>query len=428
MRLKTISVSLLGLLLLIVSCQQVEGVFKKESPRQKYVEAIKKSPFADNENVQEWITAGKEALEEPVTVSLPFKTKMIFFVDEAGANAWQFELPAGRTLSARLANTDEETEIFMGLFTAQEGEFDLLGFAEDSLISYQLDEDQTLILRVQPEILTEGSAVLTVTGNPSMAFPVQGGDLNDIGGVFGDPRDGGDRQHEGVDIFADWGTPVVAAAAGRASTGRGGLGGKKIWLRVNGKALYYAHLDSFAIDGSKKVNQGEIIGFVGNSGNARTTPPHLHFGIYDNGAMNPLPFIKPSLEQPEPISAKTKVFPKWARIDAAKANVRPLPSTEESPLTTLSSANPVKIIGATGEWYRVELPNTAKGFIYQTLLEPASSPIQTETIVANSAVFNLFAANQPLFQTDSTRQLGIYGSYEGRHLVQYQGHWTWIRE
>lgn len=427
MRLNLVLLLFFAALLLLEGCEQVKNVFKKKSPRQKYVEAIKESPLADNQNVQQWIEGGKEALEDPVAISLPFKAKMIFFIDEPGARAWQFELPAGRTFLARVSKTDEEAQVFMSLFTPQNGSFDLLEFAEDSAISYQLDEDQILILRVQPELLTSGSAVLTITGHPSMAFPVKGADLNDIGGVFGDPREGGERQHKGIDIFADRGTPVLAAASGRARTDRGGLGGNKIWLRVNGLSVYYAHLDSFAFQGSKRVRKGQVIGFVGNSGNARTTPPHLHFGIYDNGAVPPLPFVKPSNTETEPITAEPEIYPKWGRVNAAKANVRLLPSTKKPPVTTLGRDIPVKVIGATGGWYRVKLAGVMKGFIYQTLLEPAASPIQTETIAESSTVFNSFAVNHPLFQTDSTRQLEIYGSYQGRQLAKYKGHWVWIR-
>lgn len=428
MRLNIILPLLFGLLLFWQGCEQVKNVFKKKSPRQKYIKAIKKGPLADNDNVEQWVTAGEEALENPVRIDLPFKTKIVFFIDEPNVRAWRFKLPAGRTLKARLTEVRTETSIFMALFTPQNSGFELLKFAEYSSITYTLDEDQTLILRIQAEILTSGSAVLTISSNPSMAFPVKGGRLYDIGGVFGDPREGGERQHEGIDIFANRGTPVVAAACGRVITDRGGLGGKKIWLRANDISVYYAHLDSFAVQDGEKVNKGEVIGFVGNSGNARSTPPHLHFGIYDNEAIPPLPFVKFSDEQPKPVTAKPEAFQKWGRVDAAKANVRPLPSTEEPPIATLSSANPVKIAGATGKWYRVDLPNETSGFMHETLVEVANTPIQTVTVSANSAVFPTFTSNRPLVQLSVQKQIKVYGKYKGRQLARYREHWVWIQK
>ncbi len=94
--------------------------------------------------------------------------------------------------------------------------------------------------------------------------------------------DGGNRNHEGVDIFAAKGTPVVAVANGFVTrTGNQGLGGKQVWLRdsSSGNAYYYAHLDSILTESGKQVRINDTLGFVGNTGNAAGGSPHLHFGI-----------------------------------------------------------------------------------------------------------------------------------------------------
>ncbi len=100
-------------------------------------------------------------------------------------------------------------------------------------------------------------------------------------------RSGG-RRHEGVDIIADRGTPVVAARDGYAQFKTNGLGGRAIWLTAdNGDKFYYAHLDDWAGD-SRDVTAGELIGYVGSSGNARG--PHLHFETLPGGRVeNPYP-------------------------------------------------------------------------------------------------------------------------------------------
>jgi len=90
--------------------------------------------------------------------------------------------------------------------------------------------------------------------------------------------------HHGEDIFAPLGAPILAVADGTIfSVGWNDLGGNKLWLRdLNGNEFYYAHLSAYsplAVDGAR-VKAGDVLGFVGNSGDAETTPPHLHFEIH----------------------------------------------------------------------------------------------------------------------------------------------------
>jgi murein DD-endopeptidase MepM/ murein hydrolase activator NlpD len=117
-----------------------------------------------------------------------------------------------------------------------------------------------------------------------------------VGSSFGSARDSGRRRHEGIDIFAPRGTPVIAAVDGwvtRQTSNR--LGGKVVWLWAPARrvSLYYAHLDEHAVTPGERVTAGDIIGYVGNTGNARHTPAHLHFGVYAAlaGAVDPSPFV-----------------------------------------------------------------------------------------------------------------------------------------
>jgi murein DD-endopeptidase MepM/ murein hydrolase activator NlpD len=106
---------------------------------------------------------------------------------------------------------------------------------------------------------------------------------------WGDPRSGG-RRHEGVDMEAARGTPVVAVRSGAAEFKRSGLGGNAVWLVTPaGERFYYAHLDSWEGD-SREVVAGEIIGYVGQTGNA--AGDHLHFEArLGDTATNPYPLV-----------------------------------------------------------------------------------------------------------------------------------------
>jgi murein DD-endopeptidase MepM/ murein hydrolase activator NlpD len=136
----------------------------------------------------------------------------------------------------------------------------------------------------------------TQTPNATILMPVQGIRVSQVADTWGAPRSGG-RKHEGQDIFASRGTPIYAAADGIITrmTDRT-LGGTSLFITVRGgHRHYYTHLDAYAegIYVGQPVSTDTLIGYVGNTGNARTTPPHLHFGIYTaSGAIDPLPLLR----------------------------------------------------------------------------------------------------------------------------------------
>ncbi|MGD2051842.1 MAG: peptidoglycan DD-metalloendopeptidase family protein [Acidimicrobiia bacterium] len=125
-----------------------------------------------------------------------------------------------------------------------------------------------------------------------MACPVNGAVT--FTDTWGAPRSGG-RTHEGVDMIAVRGTPAVAVEAGTVKRmGNGGLGGITVWLRGDGgDEYYYAHLDGWAsgLSVGQHLAAGELLGYVGNTGNAAYTVTHLHFEFHPGGggAVNPYP-------------------------------------------------------------------------------------------------------------------------------------------
>lgn len=127
----------------------------------------------------------------------------------------------------------------------------------------------------------------TAGGSTGLRCPVQGGAkmMND----WGFPRSGG-RFHEGNDLFAPRGTPAVAVVSGTATQVVGKLGGNQVKLMGDdGVAYYYTHLDSFGKSG--RVAAGDVVGAVGNTGNAAGGPTHIHFEVHpgSGAAVNPFP-------------------------------------------------------------------------------------------------------------------------------------------
>ena len=133
---------------------------------------------------------------------------------------------------------------------------------------------------------------LAVRRAPStLPVPVEGIRPRQLRDTWNGPRPGG-RKHKGIDIFAARGTPIRSTTPGIVATvGTNRLGGKIVTVfGPSGEWHYYAHLERFSsVRAGDVVSKGEVLGFVGDSGNARGTPPHLHYGIYRpyGGATNP---------------------------------------------------------------------------------------------------------------------------------------------
>jgi murein DD-endopeptidase MepM/ murein hydrolase activator NlpD len=132
-----------------------------------------------------------------------------------------------------------------------------------------------------------------------LTFPVKG--PHSYGDTWGAPRMVGTRwfhRHQGTDIFAPKGTPVVAVTDGKLErVGPNTLGGNRLWLRSSDdSSYYYAHLDGYAnrIRDGTEVRRDETLGYVGNTGNASRAPPHLHFEVHfpGGGPVNPFPILK----------------------------------------------------------------------------------------------------------------------------------------
>ena len=269
------------------------------APSERYADALRDAGLDSTRLGRAWTAAGADALDAPADLDLPASPDLAVEAAVPAASGWRIALRRGEVLVAEVApSLADSARTFVDLFTADSARTRLDGWEvfEDTLrVERTAERDEDVVLVVRPELLAEGAVAVTVRTDPLLAFPVAGADEGAIRSRWGAPRDGGARSHEGVDIFADRGTPVVAGSAGRVSrVQETPIGGRVVWLRADAApvSLYYAHLDRQLVEPGDRVAVGDTLGEVGNTGNAVSTPPHLHFGIYGRGgAVDPEPFV-----------------------------------------------------------------------------------------------------------------------------------------
>ncbi len=206
-------------------------------------------------------------------------------------------------------------------------------------------------------------------------FPVYGPhDFSDTFGAFrGDVA--GDWHH-GDDIFASLGAPVLACADGTIfSVGWNDVGGNRLWLRDGeGNEFYYAHLSAYspAARNGHRVRAGEVVGFVGNTGDAEGTPYHLHFEVHPvaylalgyDGAVDPTPYLLAWQHQKDLYLAQVAGYVPGVAGNAPKPGAILLRATDISQANGLDPASLKRMLFApllAGEGGRLSTVNTRFG-------------------------------------------------------------------
>lgn len=387
MRKANSSIYILGILWLVAACsssKQLDQFFSKASPYEKYVQKLQKSELDQTALGMDWQRAGEMSLQDSLQISLPYHETGYFSPEKPQALSLRYPVSEGQLISIGLEMLAKpETTVFVDVFSIKADSSLELLYSADSLpsVQYEVEESGWHALRLQPELLRGGAYSMNIQVQPSLSFPVDGINSKAVGSFFGDPREGGKRSHKGIDIFAPKGTPVLAVSEGTVGyKTQSGLGGKVVWLSSIEKnfRLYYAHLDSQAVQPGQKVRVGDTLGFVGNTGNARTTPPHLHFSIYKrgSGAVDPYPFVHELFDEEPLLAADPSEIGIAVRTKASRSNIRLGPTTEATIIGSFPRHTSLSIEGKTNQWYRVTLPDLQKGYIHERLIEPLEQPIQ----------------------------------------------------
>jgi len=405
--------------------EQIEEILRDPTTHELYAASLRKAGLADNAVARTWALAAQDAMERPLGVDLPFREEGFLDPTEPRALVFAVDAERGQRLAVDVSmDAVVSGRVFVDLFRSPsdsaEAPFHEADLSEGSeRLEYRVPRSGRFLVRVQPEILHGGSYVVEIQVLPTLAFPVEGKDQGAILSRYGVSREGGRRQHRGVDIFANRGTPALAAAAGRVSrVDTTNLGGYVVWVRddIDNSNLYYAHLDRQLVREGDRVEIGDTVGLVGNTGNARTTPPHLHFGIYQRrrGALDPWYFIHPQDSVASLPAAGGPEPGSWLRTAASGVRVRFAPNGRAETIRELDRDTPVRVMGRVAGWLRVQLPDKVEGYAAERSLGALGSPVRVTTMAVGTPVRTLPRPDAPVLRSldDSAVDVqGIYGDY-----------------
>jgi murein DD-endopeptidase MepM/ murein hydrolase activator NlpD len=339
-----------------------KGLFSKRTEREKYEDRIEK---IETPEVLAWKRFGKKVVEHPVMVPAPYAENGIFAGDSTDANAFLFTAGPGQKVKVMLTpDAGSLYTAFLELWEAGDTGNPRLIEAVDTMLNsleFSAPQGGNFIVRMQPKLASRGRYHLKILLQPILGFPISPEVKSNIGSLWGDPRDAGVRKHEGIDIFAKKGSAAVAVTDGTVSrVSEGGIGGEVVWFNPDKEnfSVYYAHLDSQYVQNGQRVKKGTALGAVGNTGNAKYTSAHLHFGIYTNsGAVNPLSFVQPVKE---PAAGVYKKLNEWFKT-TVKTKIYPAPLKKNA--LPIAAPAKIKTVSVSNDFYKVVLENGDKAFV-----------------------------------------------------------------
>lgn len=410
------------LIILVVLLGAAALYFKDQmllSPHYSYYSALVRENL--KETAERWRMEAEESLAAPLSISLPYSERRLLEVDYLQPITFAVDRKMDELIQISISpSINTRAEIFVDVFYVKDAATQprRIGSMSTKEQQFTIAADHTghYLVRLQPSHAAQGLVDITITSPLRYGFPVDTERENAVQSLFGGERDGGARRHEGIDIFAPRGTPVIAAEAGLVTrVGDTPRGGKNVWVRGDQRSFYYAHLDSIAVTPGERVMRGEVLGTVGNTGNAVTTSPHLHFGIYKfaQGAVDPLPLVgrKKSVNNYAP--PRVELAPRWLSINTNNANLRSGPSLKTTSVASLMRAELLQVDAVAGDWLRVTTGKGAKGFIARHLTKMPSESILM--LNENYAAFSSPHDTAPIVGNfsagDKLPTLGMFGSF-----------------
>lgn len=356
------------------SCKNFTDTFRT-TPHTQYIRSLELAKLDKTTMAQVWMEAAAKALNDSVFVPTPFSESGYFNAHEPAARSYRFIAREGQLITLKASvKSNTKPNLFIDLFTWQDKKWKQVAHGDSTFtLTYEQGNGQdSCLIRIQPELLVTAYYTLALSLTPVLINPVQGATNKSIGSFYGDARDGGKRKHEGVDIFAAKGTLVIAPTDGYVSrVGNNSLGGKVVWMQdpKRGHSYYFAHLDSQLVTPGMKLHRGEPIGLVGNTGNAKYTPSHLHFGIYQSTSKDPVNYIRMMDVVANTLPWDTTFAQLDFKVTSKTAAMMRGPSDKFVKVTSLARESYVHVLAQSKEWYRVTLPDGMEGFVKQNTVK-----------------------------------------------------------
>lgn len=438
MRLRHLTASILGLCMAALSaCERVEQVLRAAAPapavpHEAYLASLGEAGLGNTALAARWREAAERALGSPVRLETPFEEIAFYPSEEPTAASYAVSIERGQSVDISFETEPADAGgVFVDVFRIEpDGPPSHVAYAREGerRLEFEPSRAGEFVVRVQPELLRDVRVRLRVVNAAVLAFPVLGHDVGSIQSRFGVARDGGRRAHHGVDIFAPRGTPVLAASDGVVRrVGDQRLGGRIVWLRDErrGTNQYYAHLDSQLVVRGQRVRAGDTLGLVGNTGNARTTPPHLHFGLYvrRGGPIDPWDHLRMPTQDPGRLVADSTLLGRWVRTGRGPI----IAASASAGEVTLEPHTVVRVLGASGRDLRAELPD-GRSILLRGRLETLDTPIDEAVVAAGSPIFSAPRLGAvPAASHDRPGSLPVVGRFADYLLVRpTSGPQAWI--
>lgn len=396
------------------------ALFQKLSPHDQYAQRLKTAGLDQTGMGAGWLQAADQVYQQALDISLPYRQSGYFDAGRIEAIALRFQATRGQKLNFMITLRPAGSfALYADLAQLSTGESrKIVAYADTAgrPFSFEVKKTGAYLLRLQPELLKGGEYTLTIASGPSLKFPVAISGHPDIGSFWGDSRDNGGRKHEGIDIFAPKGTPALAAKDGTVtSVTENKLGGKVVFMRPDDEdyTLYYAHLGVQLVRDGQPVHAGDAIGLIDNSGNAKNTPSHLHFGIYSAaGAVDPFPFV----DRREQAVPQLTLPP--ARLNDTMLVSRAGQGLQDGQPVRITALGPNRYIVRSAGGQLHELPANAIR---------SSSPTHQVSLAAGTVIYDrpdTSAARKLWLKTEGGAS--ILGNENGFELVHYQELSGWI--
>ncbi|MEJ7779888.1 MAG: M23 family metallopeptidase [Daejeonella sp.] len=406
----------------LLSCKSGSfNVFKTASLHELYERKLVTSGLDQTAMGKAWIYLADQSIAKAVQIKIPYREKGYFTAEKVQAAAFIFNMDRGQKLLIKLNKKPVDGfRVYVDVWEKEQGgdlKFIVSSDSTGNVVQSDIKSSGSYIIRLQPELLAGGEYTLEITSGPSLAYPLKTYQNNQVRSFFGDGRDSDTRKHEGIDIFSAFRTPVLAIAPGTVTrVNESNLGGKVVWVRPHDRdfTLYYAHLDEQTVSDGQAVQIGDTLGRMGNTGNARTTPPHLHFGVYTReGAVDPLPFINPKVKELPEDRIETNAV---NMIMRTSGNASLSGILGEDPVT-LKNGTILRISAVSESSFRVEMPDSRLGYLPKNRVLSIAKPLLQYKIDQDQQELydrpdSLAAVKMNLKAGQKVQVLGNFGDYQ----------------